>query len=105
MKAQHRPGPAALLDDESDEGDAAILAVERGQFEIVTSRINGQRRFWFVCPGACKSIAPIALRPVVDGSPQSWEFDGNLDAPTLQPSINHVGCWHGWLRAGEFTPC
>ena len=50
-------------------------------------------------------IMAIALRPVVDGSPQSWEFDGNIDAPTLRPSINHVDCWHGWLTAGQFTAC
>lgn len=70
-------------------------------FEVITEP-SGQRRFWFICPG-CKSITAIALRPVVDGSPQSWDFDGNMEAPTLNPSINHVGCWHGWLRNGEFV--
>ena len=70
-------------------------------FEVVTEP-SGQRRFWFICPG-CKFISAVALRPVVDGSPQSWDFDGNMDAPTLHPSINHVGCWHGWLRNGEFV--
>lgn len=104
MRAAHRPGLAALLFDDSDAADAAILAAQRGEFEVVTEP-SGQRRFWFVCPGPCKSIAPIALRPVVDGSQQSWEWDGNLDAPTLTPSINHVGCWHGWLTSGMFTPC
>ncbi len=104
VKAVRRPGLAALLFDESDEADAAILAVERGQFEVITEP-RGQRRFWFVCPGPCKSIAPVALRPVVDGSAQSWEWDGNLEAPTLTPSINHVGCWHGWLTGGEFKSC
>lgn len=61
-----------------------------GAFEVETEP-SGQRRFWFVCPG-CKAISAIALRPVVDGSPQSWDFDGNTEAPTLTPSINHVGC-------------
>lgn len=104
MKAVQRPGLAALLFDDSDAADAAILAAERGQFEVVTEP-SGQRRFWFVCPGPCKSIAAIALRPVVDGSQQSWAFDGNLDTPTLSPSINHVGCWHGFLTGGVFTSC
>lgn len=32
----------------------------------------------------------------------SWEWDGNVDKPTLSPSIHRVGHWHGWLRAGRF---
>ena len=100
-RAVHTPGLAAAL---FDDDDTALLAAKPGQFEV-TAEPSGQRRFWFVCPGPCKSISAIALRPVVDGSAQSWEFDGNLDAPTLTPSINHVGCWHGWLTAGQFRSC
>ncbi len=94
MKAIHTPGLSTLY----LEGDANGC-----RFDINTEP-SGQRRFWFVCPG-CKSLSAIALRPVVDGSRQSWAFDGNLEAPTLDPSINHIGCWHGWLRGGEFTSC
>lgn len=96
--AVHRRGLAALLDDADD----AFEHAERGQFDVVT-KPSGQRRFWFVCPGPCKSIASIALRPVVDDSPQSWEFNGDMEKPTLNPSINHVDCWHGWLKEGVFT--
>lgn len=88
-----------LFDD--DEAKAQTVP---GQFEVITEP-SGQRRFWFVCPGPCRRMSAIALRPVVDGSSQSWEFDGDLAAPTLQPSINHVGCWHGWLTGGEFKGC
>lgn len=77
------------------------LGAQRGEFEIITEP-NGQRRFWFVCPGPCRSIAALALRPVVEGSGASWAFDGNEDAPTLSPSIHHVGCWHGWLNCGQY---
>lgn len=31
----------------------------------------------------------------------SWQWDGNREAPTLSPSINVIGRWHGWLRAGK----
>lgn len=92
MKAIHHPGLSEFPDHPPE-----------GAFEAVTEP-SGQGRFWFVCPG-CKWISAIALRPVVDGSPQSWEFDGNTEAPTLRPSINHVGCWHGFLTAGQFTAC
>ncbi len=30
-----------------------------------------------------------------------WEWDGNKEAPTLQPSLHWIGVWHGWMRAGE----
>lgn len=29
-----------------------------------------------------------------------WQWNGNREAPTLTPSINVVGRWHGWLREG-----
>lgn len=33
-----------------------------------------------------------------------WKWDGNLDEPTLTPSIQRLGAckWHGYLRAGKF---
>jgi hypothetical protein len=81
--------------------------VQKGDFEITKDEATGQRWFWFKCPGACGQVSAIALRPVVKPTPgqHSWEFDGNEEAPTLSPSINHVGCWHGFLRAGVFTSC
>jgi hypothetical protein len=30
-----------------------------------------------------------------------WQWDGNREAPTLSPSINVIGRWHGFLRAGK----
>ena len=105
MKAVHTPGLSAVIHIEDDDAYAAAYArLQPGQFEIVSTPA-GQRRFWFVCPGPCRSLAPLALRPVVDGSAQSWDFDGDVESPTLHPSINHVGCWHGWLQGGEFRPC
>ena len=34
-----------------------------------------------------------------------WHWDGNLDKPTLTPSIHHVGVWHGYMRAGRLESC
>lgn len=100
MKAIHTPG---LEEAYWSEEDGAVLP-PKGSFEVRSAECNGQRRFMFVCPG-CSTLARLAIRPVVDGSPQSWEWDGSTDAPTLNPSINHPGCWHGWLKSGEFTSC
>lgn len=30
-----------------------------------------------------------------------WSWDGNEEAPTLQPSLHAVGIWHGHVQAGE----
>jgi hypothetical protein len=87
-----------------DDSAEVRESIQRGDFEIKTDEKTGQRWFWFRCPGECGQVSPIALRPVVaKGIDQSWEFDGNEGTPTLNPSINHVGCWHGWLRAGLFS--
>lgn len=95
MKAVHRPGLAKSYDDPGFDS-------KPGEFEFVEDR--GQRRMWFVCPG-CSVIGAIAIRPVVDGSSASWDWDLNVETPTLVPSINHVGCWHGWLTNGQFVSC
>ena len=39
------------------------------------------------------------------GSP-CWEWDGNLDEPTITPSIwinKSKGGWHGWMRKGKLV--
>lgn len=34
----------------------------------------------------------------------SWQWDGNVDRPTLEPSINCNSdkCWHGFITAGVY---
>lgn len=34
---------------------------------------------------------------------KSWLWDGNVDAPTLTPSINCADCWHGFIEKGVFV--
>ena len=57
----------------------------------------------FVCPCGCgaEGFLPMEGR----GHPHEWHWDGNREAPTLNPSIQQVGgCrWHGWLRNGEWV--
>lgn len=81
--------------------------VQPGDFEITTDSKTGQKFFWFICPGPCQSLAALHLRPVVSTTSKvdSWDLLGDESAPTLQPSINHVNCWHGWLTDGRFKLC
>lgn len=61
----------------------------------------------FVCPGCDDTHSGLHMLPVntTEHSP-SWDWDGNLEAPTLTPSI--LTKWmgttvcHSFLRAGVF---
>jgi Family of unknown function (DUF6527) len=62
----------------------------------------GKEDVLLACPGCGQvCILPFARHA---GVGHRWSFDGNHVNPTLSPSIHHLGCWHGWLRAGELTP-
>ena len=42
--------------------------------------------------------------------PHCWKWDGNVQKPTLTPSLLAIGqnneqLWHGYLRAGRFVSC
>ncbi len=59
-------------------------------------------------PGGCY----IAIRVSETGKPNPndgrgpvWKWNGNLDRPTLEPSIHTVGHWHGFLQNGRFVSC
>lgn len=70
-----------------------------GDFELSGDPVGG---LWYNCPCGCGSQGFLPIRPAA--SP-SWEWDGNREAPTLNPSVNHVGHWHGWLRNGVWESC
>ena len=65
----------------------------------------------FRCRGNKNRVCSVHLTtgPQVNGdekSPRRWHWDGNMEAPTLTPSI---GCdqlcgWHGHITAGDITP-
>lgn len=69
--------------------------------------IDEQHRILYIwLPG---SSGPDALRvttsktePATDA--RLWWWDGNEEAPTLDPSIAPPG-WHGYLRAGRLESC
>lgn len=78
-----------------DPGDFYFRVDERGQHMFHTCLPNG-------------TGLAIPLRPLVDpqiNGGHSWEWDGNSDKPTLSPSINAQGIWHGWVRAGRMESC
>lgn len=40
-----------------------------------------------------------------NGGQAQWDWDGNREAPTFTPSINCLGCWHGYIRNGRCVDC
>jgi len=66
-----------------------------------------------VLPGA--GFGHLNIRPYA-GSAASWEWDGNVEKPTLSPSVHALPAepkgdypgrigWHGWLRNGRWVSC
>lgn len=83
----------------------SIWDLKEGQF-LFSVDDAGQR--WFSCmlPGetaCCIPIRPV-VTPGVNGG-HSWAWDGNEDKPTLTPSINAQGSWHGYVTAGRMVSC
>jgi len=77
--------------------EAGDLAGQVAGLAIVLPGLNGQ---------------PVhSYQPVVRGAPVSepglnaWGWDGNIEAPTLSPSILLHNQWHGFLRAGRLESC
>lgn len=33
--------------------------------------------------------------------PNAWLWDGNRESPTISPSVDVVGVWHGFIRNGK----
>lgn len=66
--------------------------------------------YYFRCPQTARRCGPIAIRGRTgrshdpqgkNGGQAQWGWDGNLLKPTFEPSINCLGCWHGFIRKGR----
>lgn len=81
----------------------------RALLRRVNDHGHGYDALMFICPGCAEwGGSGVHMLPVAGdtaGRP-IWEWDGNLDAPTLSPSIlTRVGegrVCHSFLRAGVF---
>jgi hypothetical protein len=61
-------------------------------------------RFAYRCRGQPGAWCSVNLRGRGhDVDQRSWAWDGNFDKPTLTPSINCAGCWHGFIEGGVFN--
>lgn len=73
--------------------------------------VEGVDAIVFPCPNKVGGICIQKVTrgaPVADAGGNRWHWDGNMEAPTLSPSI---GCdlprrcgWHGHITAGQAHP-
>lgn len=72
---------------------------------------GNEQRFSFACPlhagRRCEGLL-IAGRTGIkhdgqgnNGGRPHWTWDSNREAPTFAPSVNHTGCWHGYIENGR----
>ncbi len=69
--------------------------------------LPGQFDFIYFCPCGCGREAELRIGQEFKpgGDRPSWRWNGSHAEPTLDPSVNHVGHWHGWLRNGYWEDC
>lgn len=93
--------------DAAKAGDFQFHGVDYGPTDTPCGDADRQGRLAYRCPRTGQPCGEIIIgkehKPQL-GCP-TWQWDGNLEAPTLTPSINCRGCWHGYLRAGIFEEC
>jgi hypothetical protein len=95
--------------DELKVGDFEIYDTVRSKSDLLKIAKSDEDSVTFkVCamllPG--EHVCVIPLRPVPEAARaynggHSWAWNGNSDKPTLDPSVNSKGCWHGYIRAGR----
>lgn len=63
--------------------------------------------FTYFCPCSCGNEGELLIgrdfKP--GGDRPGWRWNGSRTEPTLDPSVHHVGHWHGWLRNGYWEAC
>lgn len=78
--------PGAFCIAEEANGHAMYMKLPNGFAGVLTLSKSGSHHD----PGAGKYC---------------WHWDGNLEKPTLTPSVHQLGCWHGWIRNGRMESC
>lgn len=91
----------------ADRADAFDRNRHPGSFMLIPRQTPGLFEFDYFCPCGCGVQGSLLIgegfKP--GGERPSWRWNGSRTEPTLDPSVNHVGHWHGWLRNGYWEVC
>lgn len=77
--------------------------IERGEFGY-RRREDGSVKWLFFWPRTSTAPLMAAVLPQRNGLGAGWTLTGTEERPTLQPSVNAEGIWHGFLTDGVATP-
>ena len=76
-----------------------------GSFFLFDREFNNLFEMSYFCPCGCGIEGRLLLgkghKP--GGERPSWHWHGSVTEPTLTPSVDHRGHWHGWLRDGYWV--
>lgn len=61
---------------------------------------DGRTKWLHFWPRDSSSPLSAAIHPQLNGSGASWTLSGTDEAPTLFPSVDAAGIWHGFLTDG-----
>lgn len=79
-----------------------------GAFEYYASGANDPAGLLYNCPCGCGRQGVLRFR-FPGGNRPSWEWNGDRDKPSLQPSVHDQPDgkthWHGWLTDGVWRAC
>lgn len=74
-----------------------------GAVEYTTNKRGHYDGIFYRCPCGCGKSRFLSL----SGKKPWWNWDGNLQKPTLDPSViddaDGVTHWHGWLMSGVWV--
>ncbi len=84
-----------------------LKSSQPGYFEIRGRASEKHGWITYNCPCGCARPTSLPLYPtsMFGTGGHGWNWDGNLEAPTINPSIRHLdGClFHGHLHAGRWS--
>jgi len=83
----------------------SVYDLDPGDYYFYTDDENQQ---WMICALPGGHIAHLPIRPLrspATNGGHSWDWDRNEQKPTLLPSVNSIGNWHGWIREGRMVSC
>lgn len=73
--------------------------LKRGEF-CYRRREDGSVKWVHFWPWDSPVALSASIAPQQNGSGAAWTLSGTETAPTLMPSVDAVGIWHGFLTNG-----
>lgn len=89
------------LYDHGQVGDWCFHEADQDLFLFLRYPVKDEQWLAFYAEAPELNRGDVTMLPLSGEGHLVWQWDGNREAPTLSPSINVIGRWHGYLRAGK----